>query len=160
MSRFNAKPQFPIAPREYSQQYTSEVVRQFSLYVQQVSNPGDAEFTTLRLTELPTHDSGFEEGTIYSHETFLRVSVPFIAAIKGSELNMQGNSVSLDITRPDVVGANISIETNDVTLDITRPDVVGANISIETNDVTLDITRPDVVGANLSIETNDVTVVI
>jgi hypothetical protein len=32
-----------------------QVIRAFSVFVQQVNNPGDAIFTTLRLTALPTY---------------------------------------------------------------------------------------------------------
>jgi hypothetical protein len=48
-------PFFPTPPEEYSRQYMSQVVRAFSVFVQQVNNPGDAIFTTLRLTALPVY---------------------------------------------------------------------------------------------------------
>jgi len=48
-------PYFPNAPVEYDQRYLSEVVRAFSLYVQQVQNPGTAVFNTLNLLNLPTY---------------------------------------------------------------------------------------------------------
>lgn len=48
-------PYFPNAPVEYDQRYLSEVVRAFSLYVQQAQNPGTAVFNTLNLLNLPTY---------------------------------------------------------------------------------------------------------
>jgi hypothetical protein len=46
-------PFFPTPPAEYNRQYMAQVTRAFSVFVQQVNNPGVAIFTTLRLTALP-----------------------------------------------------------------------------------------------------------
>lgn len=48
-------PYFPMPPQVYRQSYMAEVVRAFSLYVQQVRNPGDAIFNTLQLLDLPVY---------------------------------------------------------------------------------------------------------
>lgn len=48
-------PFFPTPPEEYNRQYMAQLVRAFSVFVQQVNNPGDAIFTTLRLTALPVY---------------------------------------------------------------------------------------------------------
>jgi len=48
-------PFFPSPPGEYNRNYMDQVIRAFSVFVQQVNNPGDAIFTTLRLTALPTY---------------------------------------------------------------------------------------------------------
>ena len=48
-------PFFPTPPGEYNRQYMAQLVRAFSVFVQQVNNPGDAIFTTLRLTALPIY---------------------------------------------------------------------------------------------------------
>ena len=45
-------PYFPSAPPEYDQRYFSEVVRSFSVYLQQVQNPGTAVFNTINLLNL------------------------------------------------------------------------------------------------------------
>ena len=47
-------PFFPTPPTEYNRQYMAQLVRAFAVFVQQVNNPGDAIFTTLKLTALPT----------------------------------------------------------------------------------------------------------
>ena len=49
-------PYFPNAPQLYDQRYFSEVVRAFSVYLQQAQNPGTAVFNTLNLLNLPTYD--------------------------------------------------------------------------------------------------------
>lgn len=48
-------PYFPNPPVEYDQRYISEVVRAFSLYLQQIQNPGTAVFNTLNLLNLPIY---------------------------------------------------------------------------------------------------------
>ena len=48
-------PYFPIPPSEYNQQYFNEVVRSFSVYLEQARNPGTAVFNTLNLLNLPTY---------------------------------------------------------------------------------------------------------
>jgi len=73
MSRNLAIPYFPNAPREYNQQYISEVVRAFSVYVQQVQNPGEGRNTRLVLTDLPTSPDGLEPGTLYQDGGFVKI---------------------------------------------------------------------------------------
>lgn len=48
-------PYFPAPPSEYNRQYMAQVVRAFAVFAQQTNNPGDAIFTTLRLTTLPIY---------------------------------------------------------------------------------------------------------
>jgi hypothetical protein len=45
-------PFFAQAPSEYSQNYTSQVSRAFSVYAQQMANPGPVRADTLNLTGL------------------------------------------------------------------------------------------------------------
>jgi hypothetical protein len=54
----------------------AQLVRAFSVFVQQVNNPGDAIFTTLRLTALPVYANnaaalagGLIEGDVYKTST-------------------------------------------------------------------------------------------
>lgn len=51
MSRVSPIPYFPVPPREYDQKYFSELIRAFSVYTQQVANPGELRATELTLTE-------------------------------------------------------------------------------------------------------------
>ena len=68
-------PQFPIPPKEYSQTYMAEVLRAFSLYVQQQNVPGDGRHTNLTLTRLPTHDSELEPGSLFQIAGHVLISV-------------------------------------------------------------------------------------
>ncbi len=55
MSNQVSLPYFPTAPQDYNQRYMTEVVRSFSVYLQQAQNPGTAVFNTLNLLNLPVH---------------------------------------------------------------------------------------------------------
>ena len=72
----NPAPYFPTPPEQYSRQYMAQVVRAFAVFVQQVNNPGDAIFTTLRLTALPVYANnaaaitgGLIAGDVYKTST-------------------------------------------------------------------------------------------
>lgn len=58
-------PIFPIPPRDYDIRYMSEVVRVFSLFVQQTQNPGEGRNTGLVLTALQDSDRGLETGALF-----------------------------------------------------------------------------------------------
>jgi hypothetical protein len=69
-------PFFPTPPGEYNRQYMAQLVRAFSVFVQQANNPGDAIFTTLRLTALPIYANnaaalagGLIAGDVYKTST-------------------------------------------------------------------------------------------
>lgn len=65
MSRGLVLPLFPNAPAEYNQLYQSEVVRAFSVFLQQVNNPGPWRATELTLTASGTN---VDRGTLYWNE--------------------------------------------------------------------------------------------
>ena len=69
-------PFFPTPPGEYNRQYMAQLVRAFAVFVQQANNPGDAIFTTLRLTALPVYANnaaalagGLIAGDVYKTST-------------------------------------------------------------------------------------------
>lgn len=62
MSRLLVKPQFPLPPPQYDQRYLAEIVRAFSLFLEQNQNPGEQRATTMTFTDLPTNDFGLEPG--------------------------------------------------------------------------------------------------
>jgi len=69
-------PFFPTPPGEYNRQYMAQVIRAFSVFVQQVNNPGDAIFTTLRLKAIPVYANnaaaaagGLIAGDVYKTST-------------------------------------------------------------------------------------------
>ena len=69
-------PFFPTPPGEYNRQYMAQLIRAFSVFVQQTNNPGDAIFATLRLTALPIYANnaaalagGLIAGDVYKTST-------------------------------------------------------------------------------------------
>jgi hypothetical protein len=51
----NPVPYFPTPPAEYNRNYMAQVVRAFSVFVQQVNNPGETQFSRIALTALPVY---------------------------------------------------------------------------------------------------------
>lgn len=69
-------PFFPTPPENYNRQYMAQLIRAFAVFVQQANNPGDAIFTTLRLTALPVYANnaaaitgGLIAGDVYKTST-------------------------------------------------------------------------------------------
>tara|TARA_R100001244_G_scaffold108121_1_gene80035 strand:- start:459 stop:773 length:315 start_codon:yes stop_codon:yes gene_type:complete len=67
MSRNLVKPFFPKAPEEYDQKYMEQVVRSFSVYIEQMQNPGAGRDTGMVLTNLQTDDQGLEVGELFQY---------------------------------------------------------------------------------------------
>jgi len=64
-------PFFPVPPQQYNQQYMAEIVRAFSVFATQITNPAIAKPV---LIEIPTSSqSGDEVGTVYETNTLLRI---------------------------------------------------------------------------------------
>jgi len=98
MSRNLAIPYFPNAPREYNQQYISEIVRAFSVYVQQVQNPGEGRNTFGVFTNLQTDDSGLETGAIFNHGGYVKITETNTPHVRGSSGTSGVGSVTVTIT--------------------------------------------------------------
>ena len=87
MSRRLARPFFPVPPQEYDSVYFTEVIRAFSLFLQQVQNPGDARHTEMTLTNLQTHDQGLEVGALFNVDGFVKITrnnVPHPASLSAT----------------------------------------------------------------------------
>tara|TARA_R100001369_G_scaffold41915_1_gene68077 strand:+ start:1130 stop:1441 length:312 start_codon:yes stop_codon:yes gene_type:complete len=67
MSRNLVRPFFPIPPKEYSSKYFDEVVRSFSVYLDQMQNPGEGRNTGIVLTNLQKSDQGLEVGELFEY---------------------------------------------------------------------------------------------
>jgi|TARA_R110000744_G_scaffold83648_1_gene163794 hypothetical protein len=67
MSRNLTLPFFPKAPQEYDKNYMEQVVLSFSLYLEQMQNPGEGRNTRLVLTDLPLSDQGLEVGSLFQY---------------------------------------------------------------------------------------------
>lgn len=79
MSRNIIPPFFPVAPSEYDQRYFSELVRAFSLFVDQQRNPGEGRNTNIVLTDIPSSDFGLEAGTLFQDNGFVKISLANLA---------------------------------------------------------------------------------
>jgi hypothetical protein len=82
-SRRLVRPYFPIPPRDYDQAYLNEVIRAFSVFIQQIQNPGDARHTELTLTELQSNDQGLETGALFEVDGFVKISRSFNPHLAG-----------------------------------------------------------------------------
>jgi len=74
-SRRLARPQFPVPPGMYDQSYMASVVQSFSVFLEQLNNPGDVRATDLTLTDLPTNDSGLEVGAVFQQDGILKITL-------------------------------------------------------------------------------------
>ena len=84
MSRPTPIPYFPVPPRDYNTQYFAEVVRAFSVYTQQMANPGPWLATTMTLTNLQTDDVGLEPGALFQQGGFVKVTLTDMPHVRGS----------------------------------------------------------------------------
>ena len=98
MARLLPPPQFPIAPREYTQEYADSIVRTFSIFIQQFLSPGEGRNTKLVFTALPTSDVGLEEGTLYRIGNDVKVSLLNIAGVNGNSSTMALGSVTVSVS--------------------------------------------------------------
>lgn len=98
MSRNLVLPFFPIPPAEYDQQYIAEIVRSFSVYLNQIQNPGEGRNTFSVFTNLQTDDSGLEPGAIFSHDGYVRVLLTYSPFVRGSQATGSVGTVTVTIT--------------------------------------------------------------
>ena len=98
MSRRLPRPYFPIPPDQYQRNYFSEVIRAFSVFLEQIQNPGDVRATEITITNLPTDDSGLETGTLFQHDGRVRVPLTHSAFLRGSQGTGTVGSVTVSTT--------------------------------------------------------------
>jgi len=75
MSRGLVQPLFPNAPQEYDPRFMAEVVRAFSVFLQQVNNPGPWQASALSLPDLQQDNFELRVGDIFQHGDELRITV-------------------------------------------------------------------------------------
>jgi len=78
-----------MPPDDYNRQYMAQIVRAFSVFVQQVNNPGDAIYTNLQLTNLPTNDQGLQTGALFQQGGFVKITQansPHVAGVSGTSV--------------------------------------------------------------------------
>lgn len=98
MSRNLTIPYFPSAPEEYNQQYLSEVIRAFSIYVQQVRNPGEGRNTFSVFTALQTDDYNLETGAIFNHDGYVKIVQLNTPHVRGSAATGAVGTVTITTT--------------------------------------------------------------
>ena len=90
MSRNLVRPFFPVPPKEYDRRYFDEVIRSFSVYLDQMQNPGEGRNTALVLTNLQTDDQGLELGSLYQGANsdglmgYVKITLADISALRGN----------------------------------------------------------------------------
>ena len=98
MSRNLVLPFFPIPPSEYDRQYLAEVVRSFSVYLEQMHNPGEGRNTALVLTNLQTDDSGLENGALFQQAGFVKIALVNTPHARGQQATSSVGSVTVTTT--------------------------------------------------------------
>lgn len=84
MSRNLVRPYFPIPPVGYSQPYFAEVLRSFSVYLEQQANPGEGRNTFTVFTNLQNDDVGLEPGAVFNAGGFLKIAQDNTPHARGS----------------------------------------------------------------------------
>ena len=72
-SRRLTLPEFPLPPDSYDARYLNEVVRAFSVFLQQTQNPGDMRGSTLALTDLQEDDYLLREFDLFERDGFIKI---------------------------------------------------------------------------------------
>lgn len=98
MSRNLVRPYFPIPPTEYSQPYFAEVLRAFSVYLEQQANPGEGRNTFTVFTGLQTDDVGLEPGSVFNAGGFLKIAETNTPHVRGSSALGSVGSVTVVTT--------------------------------------------------------------
>lgn len=93
-----ARPFFPNPPANYDAAYMAEVVRAFSVFLNQFQNPGELRATTLTLTNLPQNDFGLETGALFQQDGILKVVLENKPHPSGSEATGFTGSVAIVIS--------------------------------------------------------------
>jgi|TARA_R110000803_G_scaffold26164_1_gene62170 hypothetical protein len=93
MSRNLTKPFFPKAPETYDKNYMEQVVLSFSLYLDQMQNPGANRGTGMVLTALQTDDQGLEVGELFQYRDAAGV-MGQVKITVANQPNLRGNTVT------------------------------------------------------------------
>jgi len=83
MSRNLVRPFFPVPPADYRQSYFAELVRAFSVFLEQSQNPGEGRNTFIVLTNLQTSDYGLETGALFQQAGFVKITLPNTPHVAG-----------------------------------------------------------------------------
>lgn len=98
MSRNLPRPYFPVPPVEYQQIYFADLIRAFSVYIEQQANPGEGRNTFTVFTALQTDDSGLEPGAVFEHGGYLKVARANTPHVRGSQAQAAAGEVTVVTT--------------------------------------------------------------
>ena len=85
MSRGLVQPFFPNPPEGYDPLYQAEVIRSFSIFLEQVNNPGPWQASALTLPNLQTDNYNLPVGGIFQYGDELRITVANKPYLRGSQ---------------------------------------------------------------------------
>lgn len=74
MARNLIMPHFPVPPSNYDSSYFAEIVRSFTVYLEQYNNPGEDRATRITLSNLPTSNQGLELGALFNHGGYVVIT--------------------------------------------------------------------------------------
>lgn len=94
-SRRLSRPYFPIPPSGYDQRYFTEVLRSFSVFLEQTQNPGDIRATEITITNLQSDDSGLPPGALFQHAGVVRVPQSNQPYVRGSAASCSVGTVTV-----------------------------------------------------------------
>ena len=98
MSRRLTRPYFPVPPPSYDQRYFSEVIRSFSVFLEQSRNPGEGRNTFTVFTNLQTDDVGLEIGAIFKQGGYVKITEAHSPHVRGSSATGFVGSVTVTTT--------------------------------------------------------------
>ena len=99
MSRNTPIPYFPTPPADYTPTYFSEVMRSFTVHVNQVHNPGLGRNTTTVFTNMQAgNDQGLEVGTLFQIEGVVHIALANFSYLAGNSGTGQVGSVTVNTT--------------------------------------------------------------
>ena len=91
-------PYFAEPPQSYDRSYLSQITRSFSLFAQQVQNPGEGRNTFMVYTNLQQNDYGLEVGTVYRQGNVLYITLLDTTAPAGVSATALTGTVTVVIT--------------------------------------------------------------
>jgi hypothetical protein len=98
MSRGLVQPLFPNAPSDYNAEYMAEVTRAFSVFLQQVNNPGPWQASALTLPNLQTDNYNLPLGGVFQYGDELRITVANMPYLRGSQAAGAVGNVTVTIS--------------------------------------------------------------
>lgn len=91
-------PRLPNAPTEYDFVFMADLIRALEVFINQQTNPGEGRATKITFTNLPTSDTGLEEGAVYRIDNRLYISLIDFAVPDGLVGSSSVGSVSVTTT--------------------------------------------------------------